>query len=225
MQNMTSNDNGRQEEALKRFTSREWADFVNNYFGDPYYAWHDGIDEGTVLRLTNPEEKREAEDMLIDALPGGMFAARGLALLHSERGLPALEKTLETTGFDALRIRIADAIEQITGNGRHVRDLIGCLQQGADYSTRLDAAMALGKYRTTEVIDALFGAIADVDYLVRYHACNSLLRMHGFTTDISEHDDIFVNILQEVPPEKLDVAKLLLQALLASKKLRKKRSK
>jgi HEAT repeat protein len=222
---MSSNDNGRQDEALKRFTSREWADFINNYFGDPYYAWHDGIDENAILRLTNPEEKRAAEDMLIAALPGGMNAARGLALMHSERAIAALEKALEVKELDDVRVRIIDAIEQITHNGRHVQDLVECLQQGVDYETRMNAARALGNYRTPAVIDALLAAVADREYLVRYHACNALLSMHGFTTDISEYDDIFANILKGVSKSKFDVAKVLLQALLSSKKLRKKRSK
>jgi hypothetical protein len=220
---MTPDDLGRQQEALKRFNTPEWADFVNNFFGDPYITWHDGCDENAVLRLKNPDEKRAAEDMLISALPGGMAAARGLALLRSERAIAELEKALQATGLDSLRVRIADALEQITRSGRHVQAIIDCLRGGRDDQDRLSAAMVLGKYRTPEVIAALLAAVADHAYLVRYHACNSLLRMHGFSKDISEVDDIFVNILKDVSRVKLTLAQEQLQALFSRKKSPKKR--
>jgi HEAT repeat protein len=219
---MTHDDLGRQEQALKRFKSREWADFVDNFFGDPYILWHDGVDEGAVLRLKDPEEKRAAEDMLIAALPAGMAAARGLALLRSERAIAGLEKAMTSTGLDYIRVHIADALEQITHNGRHLPAIIECLKGGANDQDRIEAAIALGKYRTPEVIAALIASVADKEYLVRYHACNALLRMHGFGDDISQHDDIFVNILKDAPSVKFMLAQEQLKALFSRKKPRKK---
>ena len=47
-----------------------WDAFYESYFGDPYMAWHDGLDEQALLALEGDERDR-AEKMLLDALGSG----------------------------------------------------------------------------------------------------------------------------------------------------------
>ena len=55
--------------------------------------------------------------------------------------------------------------------------------------------MKLRDFPTPEVIEALFDAVSDVDYLVRNHASESLLAIHGLQPTISEHKQIFKLII------------------------------
>nr|MDO8113865.1 tetratricopeptide repeat protein [Candidatus Sigynarchaeota archaeon] len=151
--------------------------------------------------------------MLIASLPGGMFAPNGLALLHSEKAVPALEKALETAGMGVIRIRVADALEQITMSGRYVPVLIECLRSCPSEFDRLEAAMALKNYNRPDVENALLDAVADIDYLVRYHASNSLLWLHGLLEDISSYEAIFDKIKTDGPPSNYTWAQELLRAL------------
>ena len=50
--------------------SRQWDYFMDNFFGDPYMMWHDGIDTTSVCRLEGAERDR-AEDMLIESMKEG----------------------------------------------------------------------------------------------------------------------------------------------------------
>ncbi len=72
--------------------SREWERFIENYYGEPYMMWHDGIDEKSVTLLKGKERER-AEDMLIASLEeGNHYAAIGLRELRSRKAEPHLEE-------------------------------------------------------------------------------------------------------------------------------------
>lgn len=76
--------------------SQEWTHFMENYYGDPYMMWHDGIDEKSVTRLDG-EAREKAEEMLIESLAeGSHYAAIGLRELRSERAVPKLEERFQS---------------------------------------------------------------------------------------------------------------------------------
>ncbi len=211
-------------EALKyRFHSSAWKNFIASYFGDPYLMWHDGPDPSAIDRLT-VEEKAVAEEMLLASV-GGMWSADGLEKLGSKRGITAMEAALAKETHDPSRIRLADAIMHLTHDGTHLPILLKCLRASKTEDGRLEAAMYLGKYPNPEVVEALFAAVLDPSYLVRYHACNSLLEIHGLPVDISSQDAIFKNILKDTSPAQHQKARQLLQELCKNKQLPKKRKK
>ncbi|MHA1376784.1 MAG: hypothetical protein ACTSRG_00200 [Candidatus Helarchaeota archaeon] len=54
--------------------------------------------------------------------------------------------------------------------------------------------MVLKNFPRPDVIDALYRAIMDLDYLVRNHASESLLYIHGMPSEIVDFDEIFTYI-------------------------------
>ena len=62
-------------------------------------------------------------------------------------------------------------------NQQYAPTIIAVLADG-DSPWSLDAAIALRHFDTPEVVEALYAALADDRYLVRYHATESLLVIH-----------------------------------------------
>ena len=185
-------------------SSPEWNRFIDNFFDDPYTMWHDGIDEKSVTHLSGAERKK-AEDMLIASLEeGNHYAAIGLRELRSTRALNNLERLLPlSTG--SLRIEIAVALCLIKNSIEAVSCIIDVLKNSAFWSYRMDAARALRRFPNEEVVEALFEAVAeDPDYLVRNHASETLLFLHGMTPRIADRKDIFRHVIVEFRKEDKD---------------------
>lgn len=166
--------------------------FYESFFGDPYMAWHDGLDMGSIDRLTG-EERELAEELLLSH--GDHRASAGLGQLKSQKSAETLKKNL--LGAPAAEIvNSAVALKKIENDDSYCKYIIHVLKNCRSEYDRLEAAMALRDFGTEESIAALYEAIrSDPDYLVRYHACNSLLKLHGVDKDISEYRDIFRNII------------------------------
>ncbi|TFG34004.1 HEAT repeat domain-containing protein [Candidatus Thorarchaeota archaeon] len=176
--------------------SRQWEYFMDNFFGDPYMMWHDGIDPKSVCLLEGAE-RDQAEAMLIESLEtGSHYAAMGLRELRSEKAIPVMKRLLAHVSAD-LKIEIAIALNTIEKTTEYNSHIIEVLQQYPSPYVRLNAAQKLRQFPTLEVILALFEAVSDVDYLVRNHACESLLYIHGLKPSISEHREIFSLIITE----------------------------
>ncbi len=168
-----------------------------DYYGDPYMMWHDGIDEKSVTRLTGDERSR-AEEMLISSLEeGNHYAAIGLRELKSTRALPVLERLLPSSAGN-FRIQIAVALCMIKDSLEYVGHVIAVLKSSAFWSYRIDAARALRRYPSEQVVQALFEAVAnDPDYLVRNHASETILFLHGMPPRITDHKEIFQHMIVE----------------------------
>jgi len=181
--------------------SSEWDRFMENFFGDPYMMWHDGIDPTSVLDLKG-DEREKAEEMLIESMKEGSYwAPMGLAELKSKKALPEL-KDLLTKSSGKMRIEISVALCTIEETHEYVPVIIDVLKQNPSEYIRLDAARALRYYPTHSVVDALFDAVLDPAYLVRNHACESLLHIHGLQAIISNHREIFKHIIFDYPEEE-----------------------
>ena len=50
---------------IQHYETFNWHRFYESFFGDPYLAWHDGMDVNALNSLTR-EEKEEAEYLLLD---------------------------------------------------------------------------------------------------------------------------------------------------------------
>jgi len=170
--------------------SRQWDYFMSNFFGDPYMMWHDGIDPAAVCILEGAERDL-AEEMLIKSMEeGSHYAAMGLRELRSEKAVPLMKKMLEKVSADLL-IEIAIALNVIENTTDYNPFVIKILLEYPSPYVRLNAARKLRDFPTPEAIAALYDAVSDIDYLVRNHACESLLFIHGLQPMISEHKEIF----------------------------------
>jgi hypothetical protein len=180
----------------------DWDYFMSNYYGDPYMMWHDGIDEKSVVRLEG-EERIQAEDMLIKSLEeGSHYGAIGLRELRSQRAVPHLLKMLRSSQ-GTLAVETAVALSVIQDSFDYVPHIIGVLRSAAFWSNRISAARALRRFPKDEVVEALFESVAsDPDYLVRNHASETLLFLHGMEPSISSHEEIFGHMIVDPDREK-----------------------
>jgi len=177
---------------------------MENFFGDPYMMWHDGIDAQSVCLLEGAE-RDQAESMLIESMESGShYAAMGLRELKSQRAIPSMKRLLEKVGSD-LKIQIAVALNVIEDTDEYTPHLIQVLQYNGSQYVRLNAAIVLRRFPTDDTIQALYESVStDPDYLVRNHASESLLHIHGFKPIISEHREIFQLICVEFDPKDKD---------------------
>ncbi len=174
--------------------SPEWNRFMDNFFGDPYMMWHDGIDP-TSAKALKGEEREEAEKMLIQSMKDGSYwAPMGLREMRSKAAVPFMKEIVERSS-SRLSIEIAHALNVIETTNEYIPYILRVLKNAGFWSDRMDAARLLRKYNTPEVIEALYDSIFDADYLVRNHACESLLHIHGLPASISEYKEIFQEII------------------------------
>jgi hypothetical protein len=170
--------------------SSEWDYFKRNFFGDYYVMWHDGVDATSVCALKGAERDR-AEEMLIESMQkGSPWAPMGLRELRSQKAVPIMKELLSKSDGDALR-EIAIALNVIEDTNEYNQYIIQVLRKCPSAYSRLKAAHVLRDFSTPAVIEALFDAVSDIDYLVRSQACESLLAIHGLEPMITNHDEIF----------------------------------
>jgi HEAT repeat protein len=174
---------------------------MENFFGDPYMMWHDGIDTKSVCLLEGAE-RDQAESMLLESLESGYhYAAMGLRELKSQRAIPIMKRLLEKVGSD-LKIQIVVALNVIEDTTEYTPYLIQVLTDNRSPYVRLNAAVELRRFPTDNAIHALFDSVStDPDYLVRNHASESLLYIYGFEPTISEHKEIFRLICTDFDPK------------------------
>jgi HEAT repeats len=159
--------------------------FYESFFGDPYMAWHDGLDTEALLSLEG-EERHEAERLLMQALGSGDYRpAAGLAALQSQESAPHLKEQLNTATGRAL-IEAARGLWRMEKYPPAAQAIIGVLQSNPWWGDRMDAAMALSEVDTPESEAALWDALNDPEDLVRHHAATSLIEMRR--PDIDTND-------------------------------------
>jgi HEAT repeat protein len=169
--------------------SSAFAGFRLSFFGE-LAAPTDALDYAALAALSG-RERRRAERMLADALPGARAIA-GLAALATPRARARLAAL-----FEAERARLigdpranggaliaaAAALWRFSPHERYARAVIGRLRGAASVHERADAAIALGRMPTAEADRALSEALDDSDALVRHYAARALLEIHGVVID------------------------------------------
>jgi HEAT repeat protein len=169
--------------------SEHWGDFMSNFFRDSHMKWHDGIDATSVCRLEG-DERDKAEKMLIESMQkGSQWAPMGLRELRSQKAVPLMKEMLTTVDGDLLR-EIAIALNVIERTKEYNQYIIQVLRKCPSAYCRLKAAHKLREFPTPEVIEVLFDAVSDIDYLVRSQASESLLSIHGLEPMITNFDEI-----------------------------------
>jgi hypothetical protein len=204
--------------------------FRRAYFGpiDQYLAWHDGFDTQTDLACLDalaPAERQQAAAELVTALRAGTADARamlGLGHLRYPDALPLLHDCLRR-GVAALYA--LGAIAEINPAGLYPPLVAACLQARATTEHHsIDLLMGLREYFTLPQLGPLipppiFRLLAHKDYLVRYHALETLRRLYSgpaqgplYNLDALRNDEIFGLIAKDGHVARYGKAQRLLLA-------------
>jgi hypothetical protein len=177
----------------------DWAVFRESTFGDGYMVWHDGPDFAELTRIARSDPQTVARMLRLGIGAGDPLAAESVGALAEAGLVPDGSEKLLRTAVGSARgtflVRVAQALHVLTEDESWAEPIASVLAGGEHWSVRIDAAMALAGFRpTAELIEVLAGAVCDPEYLVRYHAANTLLRYAGQTQNVSEIDEIFDKI-------------------------------
>jgi len=178
----------------------EWDQWRRAVFGDPYLVWHDGPDFTSML-----ERARSDPATVVRMLRAGLAARDDLAAQAFRElavaGLapadaPVFLRAAVAGASDEFLIRLAEALFAVTGDPSWSAAIVSVLRGGRSEFTRLAAAMALAGFPPADVlVEALARAVQDPEYLVRYHAANTLLRYAGDPREISDRPELFEKIV------------------------------
>jgi hypothetical protein len=183
-----------------------WTEWRRRVFGDPYLVWHDGpyFDHLLDLAGTAPAEVTRMLAAGLDA--GDPLAAQSITALAAEAKAPeesvALLRAAVPDATGTFLVRVAQALHVLTGDESWADPVASVLASDAWRGIRLDAATALADFHPTpHLIQILGEAVRDPEYLVRYHAANTLLRYAGHNTRIADHPDLFGKIRHPIDGE------------------------
>jgi hypothetical protein len=170
-----------------------WDDLRQHLFGTPYEVWHDGIHEGQI-DLADPEELRAA---LPEGLEAGDWVAAVAARRLADPALLPLVAARLGIGGGRFAVEAARAIAELGGDREAATAWVVAALGWGGWPDRLDVAMGLRHLPGEGVVEALLAAVEnDPEYLVRYHAAESLLHLGSITpTDISLYPDIFSDLV------------------------------
>ena len=190
--------------------SSDFSAFYESFFGDPFMAWHDGLDTEALARLQG-DERDEAERLLINALDSGDYRpAAGLAVLRSKAATAKLKEQLPYTSGDQ-RIQVARALWRTEKYAPAVDAVIDELQHYPFWGSRMNAARALHEMKTPAGVAALRNALNDPQDLVRHHAASSLLIIYGIQDESSWEDNpLTIDIMSgDKPKQKKAIAEIV----------------
>jgi hypothetical protein len=179
-----------------------WDELRERLFGTPYEVWHDGFDEGRI-DLADPQELRAA---LPEGLAAGDWVAAVVARRLGDAGLLPLVAARLGIGGGRFAVEAARAIVALGGDrDAAVTWAVASLTRGG-WPDRLDVALGLRHLPGAGVVEALLGVVADdPEYLVRYHAAESLLCLGGVEPgDISLHGEVFSDLVAGADRELTD---------------------
>ncbi|MEZ7890630.1 MAG: ankyrin repeat domain-containing protein [Candidatus Wallbacteria bacterium] len=171
--------------------SQAFRRFYDSFFGSAYMAWHDGLDLESI-DLLKGEERELAEKLLLEY--GDHRASTGLGQLKSAKSAELLKENLKSSSAQEV-VNTAVALKKIENDDKYCENIIYVLKKSVSEYDKLEAAIALRHFKTRESIAALYEAVCDEHYLVRYHACDSLLILYGMKSGISDYKEIFQNII------------------------------
>lgn len=170
-------------------TYRQWKEKL---FGSDYMIWHDGLYERGVSALRGAAREEAVRMLRVGLAYDDAYAAQALAAMDERDATEDVRALLPRVSGGA-RVRVALALFRLAADPAMAAEIGAVLAPSAlPWGERIDAAIALRDFTDDASERALLAAIDDDEYLVRYHACNSLLvRWRVKPSDISQHRDIF----------------------------------
>lgn len=168
-----------------------WEAYRAAVFGDPYLVWHDGPEFGGLISRARADVEAVGAALRLGLATGDPVAAAGYAVL-ADAGVPVpgAERVLRAElrgATGTFRVRLATSLLSITGDQAWAAEILPVLRGAAHWGDRLDAAAALARFApSVELADALAMAVAtDDEYLVRYHAADTLRAFAGRRTGVA----------------------------------------
>ncbi len=177
---------------------------------NPYMEWHDGpsLEEvDSAMEPLGPEERVEASRIVAERIRKGYdpYLGRAAELLATDECLAALNGAMETASSAPSASNVARNILFMGKSEEAIavlRSIVG--NRSLPWWDRIDALVNLkialdasgGKrpvtdFITPELESAIFEAVADDDYLVRYHAAEALLKIAGDKTYLPDNKELF----------------------------------
>jgi HEAT repeat protein len=182
---------------MSGITKSDYATWKTSTFGRPYDIWHDGLYTEAVTTLTGDERALAVEMLTFGVQQLDEHAATALAAMDETSALPHLRAALPATAGTA-KVSVANAISSLSrqeDSSAMAKEMISVLEApGVHWGVTMKAAIGLREFNDQESEDALLRAVEskDNDYLVKYHACESLLSRWGVeSSSISSHRGIF----------------------------------
>ncbi len=188
-----------------------WAAYREQSFGDPYLVWHDGPDFAE-FRERFAAEPELATRMLREGIAEGDALAaqtpRELTLTDPQRaGFVEMLREALPAAPAGVRLEAGASLFALTGDPAWSAPVVDVLGSTVHWGVRIDAAIRLKAFPPTpELVAALARGARDLEYLVRYHSANTLLRWAGRTEEISDDQDLFRLLVDEAGPEEWAVA-------------------
>ncbi|HET6479441.1 MAG TPA: HEAT repeat domain-containing protein [Actinoplanes sp.] len=180
----------------------EWKRWRREIFGDPDEVWHEGPEFASLVDAARARPKA-VERMLRagleagDSLAAQSFTALAAAGLAPPDAVSILRAAL-VRAQDEFRLRVAEALYAFTRDPGWATPVAGVLAGSPSGFVRLDAAIALAGFGpTTALVRALAAAVSDPEYLVRYHAANTLLRWSGERGQVDTRPALLAKISDE----------------------------
>jgi HEAT repeat protein len=178
----------------------EWVSWRQVVFGDPYLVWHDGPDFTGLIARCRANPAGVWATLQIGLAASDPLAAQSVTALAREGLTPAeAEAALRhalPAAEGAFRVRIAQALGVITDRQEWAEEILPVLAGAGPWGPRIDAATVLAEFTPTpQLVEALAAAVQDEEYLVRYHAADTLLIYSGRVGDVSRYPALFRKIM------------------------------
>lgn len=186
----------------------DYGAFRERVFGTPYMVWHDGARAHGLYNLSD-EEKAHTERMLTEGVKQGDYAAIvGWEAYDTERAVEVLKPVVQTAKDVELIGELVAFLEKYdtkaTKKDKQARInlLTSAIERSGSYAS-LGTLMKAGGVPTKKIVNALLDRVENGgDYLIRYHAANSLLQIAGKKREISEHKKLFGLIISRLEDQK-----------------------
>jgi hypothetical protein len=180
-------------------TADEWVRWRRSVFGDPYLVWHDGPDFTTLLHAGRSDLSAVARMLVAGINASDPLAAQSIAALARSGLMPEGSQVLLREAIagasGTLLVRLAQALHELTADQSWANSIASVLTTARHWGERMDAAIALTEFDpAAHLIQALVRAVCDPEYLVRYHAANTLLGYAGQTQKVTDLPLIFMKI-------------------------------
>lgn len=172
-----------------------WKQWKEQTFGTEYMIWHDGLYTAQVASLGGAAREEALEMLRLGLSLGDAHAAEALAAMGDAVSVDSMRAKLDAARGSE-KVRLALAMHELGPDPALAACLVEVLQSPLHWSSRIDAAMGLRSFSGADDEAALLLAVEqDPEYLVRYHACDSLLARWGIEpTDVSKHPEIFARV-------------------------------
>ena len=179
-----------------------WSRWKEETFGTGYHIWHEGLDVRAVTRLKGQARSRALAMLRLGRSLGDDHASEALAAMGDAPTIAAMRARLDAGDpylSPTTRVRIAAILHGIEPDPTLADHLVAVLaatcSKGQHWSPRIDAAIRLRAFSGAADEAALLAAVADRSYLVRYHACESLLhRWRAGRRQLTDHPQLFALI-------------------------------